>query len=146
MAMLLRRLNTRLHRKDIQYILTSATLGGENDNDAVAAFAENLCNSRFTAGDVIRARRVKLTPPAVSKEPPAFFYKEVAAMIEGDKDPADILARIHDFDPNLPDDEMEALYQVIYSCLRNYYNQKYHDLLQRGYVVRFLKSVLTKNS
>lgn len=112
--MLLRRLNTRLHRKDIQYILTSATLGGENDNDAVAAFAENLCNSRFTAGDVIRARRVKLTPPAVSKEPPAFFYKEVAAMIEGDKDPADILARIHDFDPNLPDDEMEALYQVIY--------------------------------
>ena len=113
-AMLLRRLNTRLHRKDIQYILTSATLGGENDNDAVAAFAENLCNSRFTAGDVIRARRVKLTPPAVSKEPPAFFYKEVAAMIEGDKDPADILARIHDFDPNLPDDEMEALYQVIY--------------------------------
>ena len=112
-AMLLRRLNTRLHRKDIQYILTSATLGGENDNDAVAAFAENLCNSRFTAGDVIRARRVKLTPPAVSKEPPAFFYKEVAAMIEGDKDPADILARIHDFDPNLPDDEMEALYQVI---------------------------------
>ena len=113
-AMLLRRLNTRLQRKNIQYILTSATLGGEDDNDAVASFAENLCNSRFTADDVIRARRVKLTPPAASKETPAFFYKEIAAMIEGDKDPSDILARIHDFDPSLPDDEMEALYQVIY--------------------------------
>lgn len=29
-----------------------------------------------------------------------------------------------------------------YSCLRNYYNQKYHDVLQRGYVVRFLESIL----
>ena len=113
-AMLLRRLNTRLQRKNIQYILTSATLGGEDDNDAVAAFAENLCNSRFTADDVIRARRVKLTPPPVSKEPPAYFYKEIAAMIEGDKDSSDILAKIHDFDPSLPDEEMEALYQVIY--------------------------------
>lgn len=29
-----------------------------------------------------------------------------------------------------------------YSCLRNYRNQKYHDMLQRGYVVRFLESIL----
>lgn len=40
----------------------------------------------------------------------------------------------------------ESMDTSCYSCLRNYYNQKYHDLLQRGYVVRFLKSVLTKNS
>lgn len=73
-----------------------------------------MMNSRFTADDVIRARRVKLTPPPVSKEPPAYFYKEIAAMIEGDKGSSDILAKIHDFDPSLPDEEMEALYQVIY--------------------------------
>lgn len=30
-----------------------------------------------------------------------------------------------------------------YSCLRTYRNQKYHDLLQRGYVVRFLEKLLT---
>ena len=29
-----------------------------------------------------------------------------------------------------------------YSCLRNYYNQKYHDELQRGYVIHFLEDVL----
>jgi hypothetical protein len=29
-----------------------------------------------------------------------------------------------------------------YSCLRNYYNQKYHDVLQRRYVIDFLESVL----
>ena len=113
-AMLLRRLNTRLQKKDIQYILTSATLGGEDDNDAVAAFAENLCNSRFSAADVIRAKRVKLSQPDVCQEPPANFYKEIATMIEGDKDPSDILARIHEYDPSLSGEEMEALYQAIY--------------------------------
>ena len=29
-----------------------------------------------------------------------------------------------------------------YSCLKNYYNQRYHDILQRGYVIRFLEKVI----
>lgn len=36
----------------------------------------------------------------------------------------------------------ESMDTSCYSCLRNYYNQKYHDVLQRGYVVRFLESIL----
>ena len=113
-AMLLRRLNARLGKKDIQYILTSATLGGEEDNDAVAAFAQNLCNSSFTAADVIRAYRVKLSPPEKPVPLPESFYGDIAAMIMADRDPSDILARIHDFDSSLSGEEMEALYQAIY--------------------------------
>ena len=30
-----------------------------------------------------------------------------------------------------------------YSCLRNYYNQKFHDRLQRGYVIDFLEHIYT---
>ena len=29
-----------------------------------------------------------------------------------------------------------------YSCLRNYYNQKYHDLLQRRYAIDFLQQCM----
>ena len=36
----------------------------------------------------------------------------------------------------------ESMDTSCYSCLRNYYNQKYHDVLQRGYVVHFLESIL----
>ena len=36
----------------------------------------------------------------------------------------------------------ETMDTSCYSCLRNYYNQRYHDRLQRGYVVRFLREVL----
>ena len=32
-----------------------------------------------------------------------------------------------------------------YGCLRTYYNQKYHDILRRGYVVRFLEELLGKH-
>ena len=35
----------------------------------------------------------------------------------------------------------ESMDTSCYSCLRNYYNQKYHDILQRGYVVRFLDKI-----
>jgi hypothetical protein len=30
-----------------------------------------------------------------------------------------------------------------YSCLRGYYNQKHHDLIKRGYVINFLRDILT---
>ena len=36
----------------------------------------------------------------------------------------------------------ETMDTSCYSCLRNYYNQRYHDRLQRGYVVRFLREAL----
>ncbi len=113
-SMLLRRLNARLQKKDIQYVLTSATLGAEKDNAAVAAFAANLCNSCFSENDVIRAKRVRLSPPEKHTVPPENFYLEIGGMIANDSDPGDILARIHEDFPNSPDDEMEALYDVIY--------------------------------
>lgn len=59
-SMLLRRLKAYLGDSKIQYILTSATLGGEKTNGDVARFATNLCNSEFYAEDVIRASRIRL--------------------------------------------------------------------------------------
>ena len=59
-SMLLRRLKAYLGDSKIQYVLTSATLGGEKSNGDVAKFATNLCDSDFCADDVIRASRIKL--------------------------------------------------------------------------------------
>lgn len=58
-SMLLRRLRSNLHNKGIQYILTSATLGNEDQNEEVASFASRLCNSPFESSNVIRAIRIK---------------------------------------------------------------------------------------
>lgn len=58
-SMLLRRLKSNLHNKDIRYILTSATLGNEEQNEEVALFASKLCNSPFESSNVIRAIRIE---------------------------------------------------------------------------------------
>lgn len=58
-SMLLRRLKSNLHNKDVRYILTSATLGNEDQNEEVALFASRLCDSSFESSDVIRAIRIE---------------------------------------------------------------------------------------
>lgn len=114
-SMLLRRLKARLQTDSIQYILTSATLGSEDDNDSVAEFAENLCDSPFCAGDIIRAKRIHFAKPenccAVSPD----FYKKISALIMADASETQIISVIHEYFPEAPNDHMEALYQIAFS-------------------------------
>lgn len=80
-SMLLRRLKAKLFKDDIRYILTSATLGGENDNTEVAEFAKNLCDSKFDSNDVIRAKTVKLETKHELNSQSVSFYNEIADLI-----------------------------------------------------------------
>lgn len=89
-SMLFRRLKAKLGNQRITYILTSATLGDKEDDDAVAEFAENLCNAPFRSNDVVRADRI--IPSAVHELStlPISFYEKLAAAKER----------------NLPDEEL----------------------------------------
>jgi ATP-dependent helicase YprA (DUF1998 family) len=78
---LLRRLKTRLHNEQLNYILTSATLGDEKDNIAVANFASDLCDSNFSNNNVIRAIRKDLQPYKELDLVPESFYFDVAEML-----------------------------------------------------------------
>lgn len=83
-SMLLRRLKARLQRDNLQYILTSATLGGEDENEAVAQFGTELCASSFCPEDVIRADRIQQTRPTEPRKLTQDFYHEVATLIRQD--------------------------------------------------------------
>lgn len=81
-SMLLRRLKSTVHSQNIQFILTSATLGDKDDDEKVAQFASDLCSTKFLTSDVIRAFRVK---PIADKETSLIdfnFYHELASKIE----------------------------------------------------------------
>ena len=80
-SMLLRRLKATLSNKKLQYILTSATLGSENENADVARFARDLCDSTFQESDVIRAERIVPKPERESKNIGNEFYERVASLI-----------------------------------------------------------------
>lgn len=93
-SMLLRRLKAKLRNNNIQYILTSATLGSDDDNESVAKFASNLCNSKFNPDDVVRAYRVE---PRIQKSTytlPMDFYTSIAEMISEDEFNEDIIEQI----------------------------------------------------
>lgn len=80
-SMLLRRLKSKFQSSNIRYILTSATLGGNGDNLEVARFAQNLCDSDFYEGDVIRAERIKIEATRELNVLSQDFYNEIADLI-----------------------------------------------------------------
>jgi Zn-finger nucleic acid-binding protein len=128
-SMLLRRLQAKLQKEKLHYILTSATLGGEKDNLEVALFAENLCNQRFSDNDVIRAKRIKLEPKHELKLLPIGFYNEIAGLIEEEAEDQSILASIKKYNNSFPSSSVEEClydmvlhdnnYWVIRGCLLN---------------------------
>lgn len=83
-SMLLRRLKTRLQHQDMQFILTSATLGDDKQNQEVARFAKDLCSTEFLETDVIRASRIKPTPVTDLKCLGIDFYVKLADLGEED--------------------------------------------------------------
>lgn len=113
-SMLLRRLKAKLRNDKIQYILTSATLGGEDDNESVAEFATNLCNSKFYSNDVIRADRIK---PQIQKDTytlPIEFYNTISRMIAKDDIGEDIIYEIPRYTSvDIENSLEEILYDVI---------------------------------
>lgn len=114
-SMLLRRLKARLGKPKLNYILTSATLGSEDDNESVAAFAENLCDSPFFAEDIIRAKRISLSRPDSCTKVDEAFYTRTAELIMSDASEENILKKIQEFYPESPDDHMEAIYRIAYN-------------------------------
>ncbi|NCB42795.1 MAG: DEAD/DEAH box helicase [Clostridia bacterium] len=93
-SMLLRRLKAKIMKENLRYILTSATLGGDDENKEVAQFAENLCDSHFDAEDVIRAERVVLETTRQRSNLKVSFYNEIADLINDKADDAQIVDAI----------------------------------------------------
>lgn len=88
MAMLLRRLKQRLHDgglgKQLQYVATSASLGGGDDNRVgLAEFAQELFGTTFSQDDVI-LEKVAKTPAAGSVQIQAEEYSTLSRAIDSD--------------------------------------------------------------
>jgi ATP-dependent helicase YprA (DUF1998 family) len=81
-SMLLRRLKATLQNEKIQYILTSATLGSENENAEVARFASDLCDSTFDQSDVVRAKRITLELPKQLNNLGVGIYNTISRVLD----------------------------------------------------------------
>ena len=86
-SMLIRRLKATLGKEDIQFILTSATLGSGEEDQRVANFASALCSAPFEKTDIIRSYPQTRLSKNISDNLGIQFYRDVSDIVrssEGD--------------------------------------------------------------
>lgn len=116
-SMLLRRLRARLMKQDIQYILTSATLGGEDENEQVAEFGSALCASPFKAENVVRADRIQPKRPDRTLALGNVFYSRIAALFREDASEDKIFDQIAAL--GFSENKMSGLADTLYQLVKN---------------------------
>ena len=115
-SMLLRRLRARLEREDIQYILTSATLGSEDENEQVAQFGTSLCASPFKAENVVRADRIQLERPDERAALGSAFYSKIATLLRQDASEERVIDEIKSL--SLPTNQTQNLAENLYQLIK----------------------------
>ena len=111
-SLLLRRLKATLGTEDLNFILTSATLGSEADDAAVADFAAKLCSANFTESDVVRSETVPFERPAVPHQLDQNFYDDVASMVSDGRIDSDLGTYLS---AKSGEDSRELLYDHVYA-------------------------------
>lgn len=82
-SLLLRRMHARIaHRSQLQYILTSATLGDQSANAQIVDFGNRLCGIPFDESCIVRSR-IKRFEMKECRDYPGSLFMELAARREG---------------------------------------------------------------
>lgn len=102
-SLLMRRLRARISEPNsVQYILTSATLGGPKSNQEILSFAQKLCGVPFQEDGIIRSVEKKPEMLDLQDFPPEIFEE----LVEQPNAVKDILEKYcADFDPTGNQDE-----------------------------------------
>lgn len=88
---LLKRVTTMLGRNDIQFMLTSATLGDKKADKQIINFAQSLCNSYFDETSIVRSYTVAPTKSEVIRNDVFSIYSELANKIRNGESDRDLL-------------------------------------------------------
>ena len=108
-ALLVRRLRARISNPEsVQFILTSATLGGKDADDDITKFAQNLCGVQFVSDSIIRSETIHQPMIEFHDFPPELFEE----LCDGIRTTTEILRAYQaDFAPN--GDDNEKLYELM---------------------------------
>jgi superfamily II DNA/RNA helicase len=125
-SMLLRRVKAYINRDDIQFILTSATLGDEKSNDEVAYFATQLCSSEFKTEDIVRGIKARIEFPNNIYRINFNVYNKLAQMLRDNEPEVEIKRYLASNikGVNIESNLEEVLYEMILRDLN------YHQIRQ----------------
>jgi len=116
---LLKRIKAMLGREDIQFILTSATLGDINENPKVVNFASSLCNASFDDTSIIRSVTISPTRPNITEELDFSIYRNIATKIRDNCSPESMMCWLGEHNINLEHDvaEKNSLEKTLYNMI-----------------------------
>lgn len=131
-ACLVKRVKAMLNRDDIQFILTSATLGDPNKSpNEIINFANNLCGTegkvKFDENSIIRAQTIEFEKPKeLFKNIPTAFYTTLAK----DDNDTDKLQKLKSIMPNIENNTLSEMLFDFISKDEFYYN--FREFLKEG--------------
>lgn len=109
-AMLMRRLRARISTRDtVQFILTSATLGGKDADQEITHFGYQLCGVEFRADNIIRSEDATPAMNAINIYPAAMYRK----LSDTSLPVAQVLQEFGVADPAPNGDDPEKLYELM---------------------------------
>jgi len=76
-SLLIRRLKARVAKNPVQFIITSATLGGPEVNEDIKRFASNLCDVDFETNGIIRSIPQREKEPDTLLDYPLSIYENI---------------------------------------------------------------------
>lgn len=109
-AMLMRRLRARISTRDsVQFILTSATLGGKDADQEITQFGYQLCGVQFLASNIVRSEDATPAMNAINIYPAAMYHK----LADTSLSVARVLEEFGVADPAPGGDDAEKLYELM---------------------------------
>lgn len=139
---LLRRLKESIGRPEIRFLLTSATLGGDDDDSKVVEYANDLCGMEgsscpFTESDVIRATFHQDVIPEESIIIDDAFYEDISTCIDEGRNKDEMEESIIEYlDDSYPGegDYRERIFSIVSKDPRVYELKGYLEERSRGVV------------
>lgn len=131
-SMLLRRLRNTLSTHDyIKFILTSATLGDEKDNQDICDFASRLCTGEhFDDNSIVRAFRFSKFNSLGKKDFPSIIYFKINELVEKSRSVLEIKKSIQKFDHSF-ESQAQTIAELLYDFLvQDSFYYKMRDLLK----------------
>ena len=110
---LVRRLKATLNNQDINFILTSATLGDKRDNQKITDFGKLLCDAEFDQDSIIRSKTVAPLINEQAKELDFQIYRDLAEKIRTNVTEEDCIKYIEDKGIKIYPSLETTLYQMI---------------------------------
>lgn len=113
-ATLLKRVKAMLKRDDLQYILTSATLGDKNSNKEIIEFATSLCDAKFDSSSIVRSYLEQIKAERELEKVDFDIYRKIARKIRENEDEESIICFLKENGYNLIGNSLEEkLYDLV---------------------------------